>query len=228
MKQRWLLVFSLAAYKREEVSLQKRIEKEHEKVQKEVWHLTNQVFPDKQAAEEARGKLQRKWSYHGLTAQYEPVYRYVKRGHPKTGQQPQETLWKVVAEVREDQEKRQRAKKFLGKFILATNQLNSEEMPPENMLDVCKGQTVSVERGFRFLKDPLFFASGLFLHKPERIMSLLMVMGLSLVVYSLAERTLRLQLSQHHECVPNQVGKPTQNPTLRRIFQVFQGILCLF
>ncbi|TLD39804.1 MAG: Mobile element protein [Candidatus Jettenia ecosi] len=224
IRQRWLLVFSLAAYKREEVSLQKRIGKELEKVQKEVWHLTNQVFPDKQAAEEADGKLQRKWSYHSLTVQYEPVYRYATRGHPKTGQQPQETLWKVVAEVREDHEKRQRAKKSLGKFILATNQLNSEEMSPESMLDVYKGQTVSVERGFRFLKDPLFFASGLFLHKPQRIMSLLMVMGLSLLVYSLAERKLRLQLAQHHEFIPNQVGKPTQNPTLRRVFQVFRGI----
>lgn len=224
VKQRWLLVFSLAAYKREEASLHKWKAKEQEKAHKEVWHLANQVFSDKCAAEEAIRGFQRKWQYHSLTAQCEPVYRYSRRGHPKADQQPQQTFWKVVAQVSEDHEKTERAKTLLGKFILATNQLDGEEMPPETMLDVYKGQTMSVERGFRFLKDPLFFASGLFLHKPPRIMSLLMVMGLSLLVYSLAERKLRLQLAQHNECVPDQKGKPTRNPTMRRIFQVFQGI----
>lgn len=72
----------------------------------------------------------------------------------------------MIAKVKEDHDRRERATKSLGKFILATNQLDSEEMTSENMLDVYKGQTVSVERGFRFLKDPLFFTPGLFLHKP--------------------------------------------------------------
>ena len=40
------------------------------------------------------------------------------------------------------------------------------------MLSAYKAQNVSVERGFRFLKDPLFFASSLFLEKPQRIMAL--------------------------------------------------------
>ena len=49
------------------------------------------------------------------------------------------------------------------------------------MLENYKDQGVSVERGFRFLKAPLFFAHSLFLKKPERIMALLMIMGLSLM-----------------------------------------------
>ena len=55
-------------------------------------------------------------------------------------------------------------------------------------------------------------------------MALLMVMGLSLLVYSLAERSLRSELTRQGQTIPNQVGKPTQRPTLRRIFQVFEGI----
>ena len=57
----------------------------------------------------------------------------------------------------------------------------------DTILSADKAQNVSVERGFRFLKDPLFFASSLFLEKPQRIMALLMVMGLSLLIYALAE-----------------------------------------
>lgn len=85
-------------------------------------------------------------------------------------------------------------------------------------------QSGSVERGFRFLKDPLFFADSLFLKKPSRIMALLMVMGLSLLVYALAEHQVRTQLAACDETLPDQTGKPTHPPTARRVFQMMEGI----
>ena len=81
-----------------------------------------------------------------------------------------------------------------------------------------------VERGFRFLKDPLFFASSVFLKSSERIMALAMIMALCLLVYNLGERQLRQGLSAAHQYVPNQLGKPTQTPTLRWVFQAFMAI----
>ena len=92
------------------------------------------------------------------------------------------------------------------------------------MLSVYKAQGVTVERGFRFLKDPMFFADSLFLKKPQRIMALLMVMGLALLIYALAERKLRQQLKAEEQTIPDQKGKPTQTPTMRRVFQMFEGI----
>ena len=44
-----------------------------------------------------------------------------------------------------------------------------------------KGQG-AVERGFRFLKSPVFFVSSLYVKKPSRIEGLLMVMTLALLV----------------------------------------------
>jgi transposase len=81
-----------------------------------------------------------------------------------------------------------------------------------------------VEGGFRFLKDPLFFVSSLFVKKPCRIQGLLMVMTLALLVYSVAQRRLRQQLAHHHETVPNQINQPTMSPTLRWVFQLLEGI----
>ena len=81
-----------------------------------------------------------------------------------------------------------------------------------------------VERGFRFLKDPLFFASSVFLKSPERIMALAMVMVLCLLVYNLGQRHLRQALKTANETIPNQLGKPTQTPTLRWVFQSFMAI----
>ena len=82
----------------------------------------------------------------------------------------------------------------------------------------------SVERGFRFLKDPMFFADSLFVKKPERIMALIMIMGLSLLIYALAERELRQQLQVQDETIPNQGGKPTKRVTMRRVAQIFEGV----
>jgi transposase len=97
-------------------------------------------------------------------------------------------------------------------------------LPAEELLRAYKGQGVGPERGFRFLKDPIFFADSLFLKSPKRIMALIMVMGLALLVYALAEHKLRCALKERvqristkGESIPNQVGKLTQRPTMRRI-----------
>ena len=81
-----------------------------------------------------------------------------------------------------------------------------------------------MERGFRFLKDPLFFASSTFLKRAERVMSLGMVMAVALLVYALGEWELRRKLLENQASLPDQKGKPTQRPTLRWVFQLFMWV----
>jgi transposase len=83
-----------------------------------------------------------------------------------------------------------------------------------------KNQTRTVERGFRFLKDPLFFTGSTFLKRAERVMSLGMVMAVALWVYALGEWELRRKLLENQASLPDQKGKPTQRPTLRWVFQL--------
>ena len=78
--------------------------------------------------------------------------------------------------------------------------------------------------GFRFLKDPLFFTSSVFLKSRQRIMALAMVMALCLLVYTLAQRQLRQALSEAQTGIPNQLGQLTDTPTMRWVFQCFQAI----
>ena len=106
----------------------------------------------------------------------------------------------------------------------ATNQLQKNKLTSLQLLSLYKAQTTTVERGFRFLKDPLFFAHSLFLKKTSRLMALIMIMGLALLIYALAERHLRLALVHHQQFIPDQLGKPTQSPTMRRVFQMFEGV----
>jgi transposase len=111
-----------------------------------------------------------------------------------------------------------------SRFILTTNVLDQEKLPDEQILKAYKSQASSVENGFRFLKDPLFFAESFFVKKTSRLQGLLMIMTLSLLVYSLAERKLRMTLAQNNEEILNQVNKPTRKPTLRMVFNLFRGI----
>jgi transposase len=82
----------------------------------------------------------------------------------------------------------------------------------------------SWERGFAFLKDRLLFADSIFLKSLERIESLGIMMGLCLLVYTLGQRQIRTPLRESKSTVKNQLGKPTDRPTLRWIFPCFQSI----
>ena len=110
-----------------------------------------------------------------------------------------------------------------GRFILATNVLDADKLSNEDVLREYKAQQ-STERGFRFLKDPLFFTSTVFLNSRKRVAALAMVMGLCLLVYSLAQRALRQSLKRASQTIQNQLGKPTATPTLRWVFQCFMSI----
>jgi len=113
-----------------------------------------------------------------------------------------------------------------GRFILATNILSETALAAPKILVAYKNQQ-SCERGFGFLKDPLFFADSLFVKNPERVETMMMLMGLSLIVYKIGQREIRNNLQAKKSSVKSQLNKPTERPTLRWIFQCFQGIHCL-
>jgi transposase len=62
------------------------------------------------------------------------------------------------------------------------------------------------------------------LKKPERIDALMMVMRLCLMVYNAGQYVVRKELGVQEESILSQVGKPTNKPTLRWIFQKMSGI----
>ncbi len=222
IQQRWIVVRSEKGYERDNKSLEKRIEKARESAQKALAKLKAQEFNCEQDAKEAAEQVQKRWRFHRLVYELKEVPHFATRGRPKKDATPVSTGWKIEGELEVNEEVVGLARKKLGRFILATNR--GEEFTAEQALIDYKAQGSSVERGFRFLKDPMFFASGLYLKKPERVMALIMVMGLSLLVYSLAERHLRQQLRENEDTLPDQKGKPTQRITMRRVFQVFEGI----
>jgi hypothetical protein len=54
--------------------------------------------------------------------------------------------------------------------------------------------------------------------------ALSLVMVLCLLVYRLGERRVREQLAATAQTVPNQLKQPTDRPTMRWLFQCFEGV----
>ncbi len=148
--------------------------------------------------------------------------RYAGKGRPSAQTSVQATLWQIQAKVCPDAEAIHRHKQHKGCFVLGTN-IDASALSDAEVIAAYKAQS-QVEGGFRFLKDPLFFVSSLFVKKPSRIQGLLVVMTLALLVYSVAQRRLRQALARQQESLPNQINQPTQRPTLRWVFQLLEGI----
>ncbi len=162
--------------------------------------------------------------WHRPLAQITPVKKYAKPGRPSKDAVAQILGWQVTGQLAIKEETVENARQWLGRFIVATNILDETLLPSRSLLNCYKKQSSSVERGFRFLKDPMFFADSLFLKSPARIMAMIMIMGLALLIYALAERQLRQQLAACNETIPDQKGLPTQTPTMRRVAHIFEGI----
>jgi len=225
VRQRWVVVYSEPIQRRQVKTLRKQVTREYDEAAKALRKLGHREYPSQQAALAAVDTLADQWAFH--TAQvdsFKQVPHYTQRGRPATQQPPDYVTWQPIAQPLEDDEVVQARVRRAGKFVLATNDLDDQRLPVDQLITLYKGQNTTVERGFRFLKDPLFFAHSLFLKTPSRIMALLMVMGLCLLIYALPEHQLRHALRDHNQTVPDQLGRPTQSITLRRVFQIFEGI----
>ena len=228
--QRWIVVYSEKAYKRQVKTIERRIQKEKEKAETSLWHLSNKEFKCKEDGLKALRDTEKKWKYHKTKDNIDLKVKNKKkmggRGRPKKDENL-DTVYKIKATLVEDQDAIQKVMLTRGKFIVATNELSKKDITDEKALEVCKEQRY-VERGFRFLKDPLFFAQSIFLKSESRIAAMVMIMGLALLVYAIAEKKLRKALKERNETVPDQKKRPTNKPTIRRIFQVFEGITILY
>jgi transposase len=151
--------------------------------------------------------------------------RHEGRGRPKAGSEPQALAFQVTATVGVIEAAIKERVERGSCYVVATN-IPVQELSDQEVVENYSSQQ-SVERGFRFLKDPVFFVSSLFVKKPCRVQGLLMVMTLSLLVYAIAERRLRRRLAETETTLPNQIKQETATPTLRWTFQMLLNINCV-
>lgn len=224
VSQRWILIESEARRKSDLKKLDKKIEQIRNQCHQDLKALGTEDFACAADAITAADKLSASMTWHCLSnIQVVEKRHFRKTGKPTKDTIPERITYSITSTVTalEVQISAQRLR--CGRFILATNVLDATKLTADDALFEYKGQQ-GTERGFRFLKDPLFFASSVFLKSCQRIEVLGMIMALCLLVYNLGQRQLRLALAQKQESIPNQLGKPTDSPTLRWVFQCFMAV----
>jgi transposase len=223
MAQRWLVVSSDAAMQRAEQSVSQTRKREFAAIAKQLFHMQAERFESQEQAQAALARQSRSWRYHQVaTTELIEHKRYAGKGRPSAKTPIKTIAWQIRAQVCPNAEAIWRHKQLKGCFVLGTN-IETDALSDAEVITAYKAQS-QVESGFRFLKDPLFFVSSLFVKRPSRIQGLLMVMTLALLVYSVAQRRLRKELARQNESLPNQINQPTQRPTLRWVFQLLEGI----
>jgi transposase len=205
--------------------LEKKLQELDEQLERRLRQLRRERFNCQADARKALdGFAKDLGGYHRLTeGEIIPFRSYQKPGRPTKGEQPQVVGYRLEANLTRDEQAITKARGRSGRFILATNVLDGKQLGKEALLHEYKEQH-TVERGFRFLKDPMFFTSSVFVKSPKRVAAIALVMGLSLLVYALGERALRRALKEAGAKVRHQTGKSTQRPTLRWVFQLFQAV----
>lgn len=219
IEQKWVLVHSEKRRAASEKTYQKNLDNRLEKARKSLKKLRSKEFacePDAQMAA-------RLWfdDYPYLSSDKIQILSRTKKNNGKKGRPGKDesvvTVYSVDAPIEIIPEVIEQEKTRLGRFVLATNDL---DLDADSLLKYYKGQQ-SVERGFRFLKDKSFRVAEVFLKKESRIEALSMIMVLCLFVYAIAEWYLRSKLKETGKKVNNQLKKPIQNPTMKWIFTLF-------
>jgi transposase len=228
VEQRWVVIFSQAAYQRECRTLAKHYLKGSEKESKAFFKFIKQEFSCPNDAKRQLDKFAKKLKYiQIIEPQVIATQKHTTSGRPKAGQTPSILSYHLEGTVACSLLNKAELERSKGFFILATNDMDVTAFPAQELLKTYKAQQ-SVERGFRFLKSPDFLVSSFFLKKPERIEALLMVMTLCLLVYSALEYKIREKLRENGENFLNQLKKPTQKPTTRWVFFCFLGLHMVF
>jgi transposase len=168
-----------------------------------------------------RGRRPRSWRYHAVrycvVAETRRTRR-ARRGRPaKMEPPPTEAGYRLVVEAATlaNQEEDH------GWAVLATT-VPTETCADAEILEAYQEQNMTVEPGFRWIKNPAAIAP-VWLEKPERIAALAMLTVLGLLVYSVIQRQVRLYLHTHGQQIPGNKGLTT-TPTAAVVLALFTQV----
>lgn len=163
-----------------------------------------------------RGRAVTRWRYHDVRYEVEPHRQRQKRtqrGRPRQDEAPQE---ETVYHLKVTTQVLAAPVATFGWLVLATT-IAASICGDAAMVQAYRDQTTTVERGFRWIKNPAAI-TPVWLEKRERIAALAMLTVVGLLVYGLIQRQVRQYLQEHEETIPGNKGE-TDRPTATVVFE---------
>jgi transposase len=169
-----------------------------------------------------------KGKFHRLTAEVREIPKY-GRGRPRAdgAQTIAGMAYSLKLNIERNEEAIATAEMEAGCFVLITNASaeGEEGIDSQELLTIYKDQD-TVERNFGFLKDHAI-VNALFLKTPARLEALGLILIISLMVWRLMERTMRVSLKERNSTVTGWVKRQTSRPTSFMMRIKFQSVLVL-
>lgn len=168
-----------------------------------------------------RGRKPQSWRYHALRYHVDAVNvprKRTRRGRPPKTEEPEVEVRYCLSVASEALMPSEDAH---GWTVLATT-LRPEECTDTEMLQAYQEQHITVEPGFRWIKNPAAI-SPVWLEKSERLAALAMLTVVGLLVYAVIQRQGRLYLRDHDRHLPGNKG-PTAMPTAAVVFALFTPV----
>jgi transposase len=160
--ERWVIVRTTTSLKRAQESLQRQVNRAQTSWTQKCWHLSNRRFAceaDARAALEREVKGKPAWLEVNVEFVAHP--HHTGKGRPRKDASSATHHWQIVSTVTVNQERVNEEASRKACFIVGTNVLDPTVLSDQALVSTYKEQG-GVERGFRFLKDPLFLASSVF------------------------------------------------------------------
>ena len=160
ISQRWLVVESQPRKESDLKKLEQKIIKEYQLVSQKLASLSQKDFESEIEANLRLQPISSKLKYH-LIFQLKIKEKIAKNKQKR---------YQITALIQSDESKIISLKRKAGRFIIATNKLDSDSFNSDDVLKKYKEQQAPA-RGFAFLKDPLFLRTRVLRSPQNREMS---------------------------------------------------------
>ena len=223
VRQQFIVVKSKTGMVRAQKTIERRIETEREKLLSGIKKISEKPFACEPDARVAAQEILKKCVYFKIKeTKITSIKSYLSKRRPKANENPV-TQYFVDVEISEPTPKEVATLvEEEACFVIGTNE--QEESKAAEIISLYRKEQQGVERAFRFLKNPMYFAEASFLKNRKRVVALVTIMTIALLIYSLLQRKIRILLEQKGETLPNQKKKPTKRPTMNWVNLNFEGV----
>lgn len=224
---RAVVVHSSAHDKRRHKKIDRAIEKERKELGKLCKKINAQKFHCSADAQAAADRLVKNGDFHTIRTDITEVAKFPS-GRPAKDRPmvPVRHEYTLNTRIEKDHQKLEKPRMEAGCFVLITTlpeKDGEQQYSPGRLLQIYKEQ-YGIEKNFGFLKDPVI-VNSIFLKKPERIEVLGLILLISLLIWRLIERSLRLHVENTGNSLPGWDGKRTSRPTSFMMTTKFTNIM---
>ncbi|MBY5308429.1 IS1634 family transposase, partial (plasmid) [Aphanizomenon flos-aquae CCAP 1446/1C] len=139
IKQRWIIVESEIRKKSSIQQVEKQVKKQEAKAKAALSKLSRQEFACQPDAKIVIEKLSKSWKYHQIKEiEYIEKLEYKTAGRPSKLTEPSQIKYQIKGQIETREEVIETEKINAGRFILATNVLDRNELSDEKVLEEYK------------------------------------------------------------------------------------------